>query len=83
MHSNTTLVKVKWLTFLVSASKDTIQIQHLLKLNTRCYFRGEKILWNSNTTLVKVKLSLFNITIIYCQNSNTTLVKVKYNRRKN
>ena len=54
-----------------------IQIQHLLKLNSKTLLRIARLL-NSNTTLVKVKcfLSLKIYFIIF--HSNTTLVKVKY-----
>ena len=38
---------------------------------------GNKNGINSNTTLVKVKLSLNFLFIMYLKNSNTTLVKVK------
>ena len=37
----------------------------------------EKFYWNSNTTLVKVKLNIYFYQKGGIQNSNTTLVKVK------
>ena len=35
---------------------------------------------NSNTTLVKVKLSIGKEQDVQCKNSNTTLVKVKFQK---
>ena len=55
-----------------------IQIQHLLKLNTQFPSLPPKSMYNSNTTLVKVKLSLIKQYDELCRYSNTTLVKVKY-----
>ena len=35
--------------------KNKIQIQHLLKLNAKVFFSLNLLIFNSNTTLVKVK----------------------------
>ena len=53
-----------------------IQIQHLLNLNKDKSNDGYPI-WNSNTTLVKVKWYIAKSIITFVKNSNTTLVKVK------
>ena len=53
--SNTTLVKVKYNKRLVQTAIDSIQIQHLLKLNCTGRIRRRRFTSNSNTTLVKVK----------------------------
>ena len=61
----------------IQTQEHSIQIQHLLKLN-RLLIYYLSLSANSNTTLVKVKLSLplcKTKTFVY---SNTTLVKVKY-----
>ena len=57
MNSNTTLVKVKYLNKNLPLDLNYIQIQHLLKLNYLMYILHIYNVYNSNTTLVKVKLS--------------------------
>ena len=54
-----------------------IQIQHLLKLNSK-YNNNQLDYKNSNTTLVKVKLVFFYALFSVESYSNTTLVKVKF-----
>ena len=56
----------------------TIQIQHLLKLNIIRIIQTHQLLFNSNTTLVKVKFSKDTVSKFVIGNSNTTLVKVKF-----
>ena len=56
--------------------KKQIQIQHLLKLNSKRKIRKD-LINNSNTTLVKVKLFKNIGGEVSWHNSNTTLVKVK------
>ena len=61
----------------------TIQIQHLLKLNGNVKNNAWGKSANSNTTLVKVKLVIVNGHGRDCDYSNTTLVKVKLNQTNN
>ena len=56
-----------------------IQIQHLLKLNISPKSYSIYQCSNSNTTLVKVKLSKNLFLQLPIPDSNTTLVKVKCN----
>ncbi len=60
----------------------TIQIQHLLKLNEILSIIAATSLYNSNTTLVKVKSTGLDGDKLQKANSNTTLVKDKsiYNK---
>ena len=53
-YSNTTLVKVKFITYIKIFVNKCIQIQHLLKLNFKAPNKPP-VISNSNTTLVKVK----------------------------
>ena len=82
-YSNTTLVKVKWIKYKSWSWNTRIQIQHLLKLNLKVLKHVLKLLSDSNTTLVKVKLSLSQLYPSISLNSNTTLVKVKYSWNSN
>ena len=63
--------------YVIHLFKEQIRIQHLLKLNEVMALFGESSKRNSNTTLVKVKLSFAIIMQMKIYNSNTTLVKVK------
>ena len=78
LHSNTTLVKVKFWRCQSRRMVGLIQIQLLLKLNFLASIVLPQSHLDSNTTLVKVK---FGSTTDFAEqptNSNTTLVKVKY-----
>ena len=55
----------------------TIQIQHLLKLNGNVKNNAWGKSANSNTTLVKVKFLISLLEQMFYSDSNTTLVKVK------
>ena len=58
LHSNTTLVKVKYRKRFKKYIKKIIQIQLLLKLNSLPVRSWSWEYFNSNTTLVKVKYSV-------------------------
>ena len=58
-------------------SSDSIQIQHLLKLNLLTMSMTTNII-DSNTTFVKVKYIIHKRNYWSTQNSNTTFVKVKF-----
>ena len=77
-HSNTTLVKVKYMQNLKALWIDTIQIQHLLKLNKNCL----AIFLLSNIIQIQHLLKLNSVSCLFITmwkcNSNTTLVKVKF-----
>ena len=78
-NSNTTLVKVKCLSFHTRLYAGwIIQIQHLLKLNQYGKTKNKQKLIYSNTTLVKVKSLRAAYVAAQYPYSNTTLVKVKW-----
>ncbi len=76
MYSNTTFVKVKFITFLYVAFRLSIQIQHLLKLNERYLSRYIRKSLIQIQHLLKLN-SRNDWGNHYIQDSNTTFVKVK------